>query len=213
MGDIPETREWTDLVGRVRCSMDEQELSALVKREAAMKAKYERLWKTTHRRKPPFDLAKVRDALVRYERSCVFSRAVKAAGCSEADVVEARKWDADVALVYDFILDRATEVMRLRARDIAVEAQEGLETAVTTEGCKLNVKALELALERGASEVYGDPGKKGAGGRTTKGAGVVYSLPNLTVNMITAPGDLAKTPAKVVETVDAEVITKLIGDK
>lgn len=204
MGDeVRQPDGWNDLLSRAEGCLDEQGVAEYAKRKAASERKAARRRELTGSAKPPYDWWMVKSVLVEYDRCGRFAEAVRACGGREAEVLEAKRWSAEIGLVYDFVWERLRERMRLRARDIAMSAQDGLERAVTDDECKLSVKALELALERTVPELYGDPGKLNGGGRGS-GAQVVYNLPGLTLNLITPPKGLLGAKCAESEVVDVE---------
>lgn len=185
-------------------SLDDDGQAAYRKREAAMARKYERNVAVCG--KPPYDFYMVQEILVEYDRTGRFSGSVLKCGGSESECIEAKKWDAEIELVWDFVERRLVDRMKARAKDIAQDAQEGLGRKVTDSKCRLDPKALELALERTVPEIYGNPDRKDSG--RGSGAQIVYNLPNMTVNLITPPKELLEKKG-MSEVVEAEEVLEL----
>ena len=158
----PGSSAWKALLGRAVLALAEEGISAYRKRKDALERKLERNLSETGLTVPPYDFYMVQEVLVEYDKCGIFTEAIRNCGAKESECIEARAWDADIKLVWDFVRERIKARLAARASDIAQEAQEGLRRLVTDEECKLNVKALKMALESVAPELYGG-GAKGSG--------------------------------------------------
>ena len=107
----------------------------------------------------PSDFYMVQEILVEYDRCGQFEEAVRRCGGSASECVAAKKMDAEIRLAWDFVEGNIVERMKAKAKDIAQTAQDGLGRAVSDPDCKLNVKALELALAGTMPGLYGKPGR------------------------------------------------------
>lgn len=96
----------------------------------------------------------------------------------------------ELRLVYDYVRNMGVKVAKARAVDIGIAAQASQERLVTEDGCELNQKAVELSLKATMRDVYGDGEKDGGASDAKKG--ISYNFPNMTVNWIVAPAELAK---------------------
>jgi hypothetical protein len=155
----PGSSAWKALLGRAVLALDEEGISAYRKRKDALERKLERNLSETGLTVPPYDFYMVQEVLVEYDKCGIFTEAIRNCGAKESECIEARVWDADIKLVWDFVRERIKARLAARASDIAQEAQEGLRRLVTDEECKLNVKALKMALESVAPELYGGDAK------------------------------------------------------
>lgn len=158
----PGSPAWNSLLGRAVLALDEEGISAYRKRKDVLERKLERNMSENGIVVPPYDFYMVQEVMVEYDKCGIFGEALRKCGGRESECIEARAWDADIKLVWDFVRERIKARLAARASDIAQEAQEGLRRLVTDEECKLNVKALKMALESVAPELYGG-GAKGSG--------------------------------------------------
>ena len=141
-------------------SLDEDGLASFERDRARKARRYEQSVKEGE--KPPYDFYMVQEVLVEYDRGGQFEAAVRLCGGSESECVAAKKVDAEIALVWDFVEANVVERIRARAKDIAQDAQSGLGRLVTDAKCKLNAKALELALTGVVPGLYSKQGRVGA---------------------------------------------------
>ena len=158
----PGSSAWKALLGRAVLALDEEGISAYRKRKDALERKLERNMNETGLTVPPYDFYMVQEVLVEYDKCGIFTEAIRNCGAKESECIEARAWDADIKLVWDFVRERIKARLAARASDIAQEAQEGLRMLVTNEKCELNIRAIKMALESVAPELYGG-GAKGSG--------------------------------------------------
>ena len=163
----PGSPAWKSLLARAVMSLDEDELAAFEKEKAAKEKRYAQSVKDGE--KPPYDFYMVQEVLVEYDKTGYFDLAVRFCNGNESECVAAKKLDAEIGLVWKFVEGNVAERMKAQAMDIAQTAQTGLKAVVTDEKCKLNVKALELAL---AGTMPGLYGKQGRGGRSDGDDGV-----------------------------------------
>lgn len=139
-------------------SLDDDALAAFESDKAAKERKYARNVKGDE--KPPYDFYMVQEILVEYDKCARLTEAVRKCGGNESECIEAKKWDAEIKLVWNFVEERIVDRMRARAKEIAQDAQEGLSQLVTDAECKLNPKAIKMALEGTVPELYGGGGGK-----------------------------------------------------
>ena len=158
----PGSPAWNALLGRAVLALDEEGISAYRKRKDALERKLERNLSENGLSVPPYDFYMVQEVLVEYDKCGMFTEAILNCGAKESECIEARAWDADIKLVWDFVRERIKARLAARASDIAQEAQEGLRMLVTNEKCELNIRAIKMALESVAPELYGG-GAKGSG--------------------------------------------------
>ena len=158
----PGSPAWNSLLSRALMALDEEGAAEYRRVKESMAKKLERNMRERGFVVPPYDFYMVQEVLVEYDRCGMFAEALKLCGGRESECIEARAFDADIRLAWDFVKARLKERMAVRAADIALYAQEGLQKKVTDAKCGLDPKALKLALENVAPELYG--GKGGGGG-------------------------------------------------
>ena len=168
--DRPGSPAWKSLLARAQLALDEAALAAYRKRRDAQERRLARSMEEHGLKEAPYDFYMVQEVLVEYDRCGVFSDALRSCNGREGECIEARAWDADIRLVWDFVKARLKARMAARALDIAQEAQEGLRKLVTDEECGLNVKALKMALEGAVPELYGGGAKASEDGDEEGGA-------------------------------------------
>lgn len=156
---------WESLLARAVMSLDESEAAAHEKRRDECDRRYARRLEKAGLMVSPYDWYQVREVLVEYDRCGRFDEALRRCNGKESECLEAKSWDEDVRLVWDFLVRQSKERLAARASDIAQDAQEGLRRLVTDEACRLDTKAIKIALESAAPELYG------GGGRGDRGAG------------------------------------------
>ena len=140
-------------------SLDDDSLVAFEKERADKEKRYSQRMKENE--KPPYDFYMVQEILVEYDKCGYFEAAVKKCNGVESECVAAKKLDAEIKLVWEFVEGNIAERMKAKAKDIAQTAQDGLEKVLKDEKCKLNVKALELALAGTMPGLYGKQGRGG----------------------------------------------------
>lgn len=160
--DRPGSPAWNALLSRAVMALDEEGLADYRRLKSSMARKLERNMKEHGLSKAPYDFYMVQEVLVEYDRCGVFSDALALCNGKESECIEAKAWDADIRLAWDFVKARLRERMAVRAGDIAQKAQDGLLRKVTDPDCKLDPKALKLAMETVAPDLYG--GGSGSGG-------------------------------------------------
>lgn len=141
-------------------SLDDDALKSFEKDKAAKEGKFRRNMEKQGLIVPPYDFYMVQEVLVEYDRCGRFTDAIRKCGGREEECIEAKKWDAEIKLVWDFIEERIADRMRARAKEIAQDAQEGLRRLVTDDECKLNARAIKMALESTVPDLYGGGGGK-----------------------------------------------------
>lgn len=180
---------WKELRSRAEASLDEQGLEDLERREGLV----EKIRRRQERRgiRADVDVEGVKRALAAYHDDCVlrkcelgFKRCFALCGVKCSDFMDGRQLWPEFETVMRYIVKRRNEIWKMEALELGGRAQEGQRRLVTEEDCGLNQRAVEFSLKASMGDVYGD-GKTESG--TGGGAKVVYNLPNLTVNMITAP--------------------------
>ena len=164
---LPGSPAWEALLLRAEMALDEAGLAAYNKKKADLAKKLERNMEERGMKSLPYDFYMVQEVLVEYDRCGKFGEALRNCGGSESECLEARSWDMEIKLVWDFVKERIKARMAARAVDIAQEAQDGLRQLVTDESCKLDAKAIKMALESVAPDLYGG----GGGGRRTEAEG------------------------------------------
>ena len=155
----PGSPAWKSLLARAQMALDEEALAAYRKRKDGLERRLARSMEEHGLKEAPYDFYMVQEVLVEYDRCGVFSDALRSCNGREGECIEARAWDADIRLAWDFVKARLKARMAARAMDIAQVAQEGLGRLVADEECGLNVKALKMALEGAVPELYGGGGK------------------------------------------------------
>lgn len=185
---------WEELVARAEAALDERGEEAHAKRVAAA----ERISARNAKRgiSVEIDVEGVRRALAAYCSDClsgggagvmgVFARE----GVKYVDYRDGRALHPEFTLVMEYLKGVRDEIVRQSAEDLKSQAQNAQKRLVTEEGCDLNQRAVELSLKATMRDVYGDGEGSGGGGDAKKA--ISYSFPNMTVNWIMAPGELAK---------------------
>lgn len=205
---------WEELLERALAALDKQSEEDF----AAKKAKAE--WRRERNKRKglrlEIDYEGVRRTLVEYYEGCVgfrpfqgFKKVFAANGVSMADYFDGEMLEPELHLVFRYTQRLRDSATKEAALDLGRQAQESQERLVTEADCKLNQRAVELSLKASMRDVYGDGDSGGGSGGSGK-AQVTYNLPNLTLNMITAPAGLigaAKQPATIPATIEAEVVS------
>lgn len=183
-----------ELYQRAVSVLDEDGLVRLAKRKAAAD-RLQRLMRESGGHEV-FDVAGVKLALCEYYMGCadgVCGRGIRktfaACGVRLSDLFGAMDRNHELRTVYEYVRNVRNEAARVEAEELGVVAQEGQRRLVTEDGCRLNQRAVELSLKASMGDVYGDDGKDG--GAKGDGKKVTYNLPNLTVNMIMSPAEIA----------------------
>lgn len=184
----PGSPAWKALLSRAVMALDEDMLSSYRKRKEALERKLERNLSENGLTVPPYDFYMVQEVLVEYDKCGMFMDAIRNCGGRESECIEARAWDADIRLVWDFVRERVKARMAARAVDIAQNAQDGLRRLVTDEDCKLNIKALKIALESVSPELYGGGAKGGEDDESEEGRKKLPMSGGIMINII---GDAA----------------------
>lgn len=161
-----------------------------------MERKWARLERDMGLKRPPYDFYMSQEVMVEYDKTNRFQQAIATIGAKENEVLESIAWSADLFIVREFIKSRLKDRMKMKATDIAMDAQEELGKVVTGRS-KTNPKGLALALEKTVPEIYGDPDKRGSGGKG--GNQVTYNLPNLTISLIATPKELEQKADDVID--------------
>ncbi|MBQ1344762.1 MAG: hypothetical protein IIY62_00225 [Kiritimatiellae bacterium] len=168
--DRPGSPAWKSLLARAQLALDEAALAAYRKKKDSLERRLARSMEEHGLKEAPYDFYMVQEVLVEYDRCGVFSDALRLCNGREGECIEARAWDADIWLVWDFVKARLKARMAARALDIAQVAQEGLGRLVADEECGLNMKALKMALEGAVPELYGGGAKASEDGDEEGGA-------------------------------------------
>lgn len=183
---------WEELVARASAALDERGEKAHQNRVDSAARISERNAKRGV--SVEIDVDGVRRALTAYYADClsggrqgvmgVFAKA----GVKYVDYRDGRALNPEFTLVMEYLKGVRDEVLRQSAEDLKSQAQDAQRRLVTQEGCELNQRAVELSLKATMRDVYGDgEDSKGAAGRKP----IIYNLPNLTLNMIMSPAELA----------------------
>ena len=208
--EVPSERlgRWDALLERAMGALDEHGEELYARRCGAAGKKRARNDKQGIRLK--IDMDGVKRALVAYYEGCVgltefkrFTEAFSEENVATADYFDGVSLYPELWVVLEYVQRLRDSVARTEAMDSAREAQKAQRRLVTEEGCRLNQRAVEVSLRATMKDVYGE----GAVGEA-EGSGrpqVVYNLPNLTVNMITAPTGLIGA-SKAAEVIEAEGI-------
>lgn len=185
---------WDELLARAKASLDERGLERQAKREAAA----ERIRARNARNGVglKFDGDGVRRALAAYycdivlgDRPRGYRKVFRDEGVVPSDLWLCEKVDADVMLVNEYVNAEMHRAMRADAEEAGRLAQMSQRRLVTEEGCELNQRAVEVSLKATMKDVYGDGADSSA--QDSK-RGISYSFPNMTLNWIVAPAELAK---------------------
>ncbi len=187
---------WEQLFGYAELDLDEKGEESWAKSQAAAKKK----WRRAKERglAVSFPVEKVKAALVDYygnrvggaERMRGISKIFAEHGVTTDALFVGQDYHPELRLVYEYITRASQKVTRARAIDTGYAAQLAQERLVTEEGCELNQRAVELSLKATVKDVYGD-GEEAGGGSDAK-KGISYNFPNMTVNWIVAPAELAR---------------------
>lgn len=185
---------WDELLARATAALDERGEEAHEKRVAAA----ERISARNAKRggSVEIDVDGVRRALV----ACYLDymaggksgvlKVFAGEGVRYVDFRDGRALHPEFTLVMEYLKGVRDEVVRQEAEDLAAQAQDAQRRLVTEEGCGLNQRAVELSLKATVKDVYGEGEGSGGGGDAKKS--ISYNFPNLTMNWIIAPGELAK---------------------
>jgi len=201
-----EATRWSELLDEAVSALGDAERAAYEKRSKRLEGRF------ANENKP--DVIRFLFDYAHLDRK--FGDCVNASALSKLEIVTALSKVPDVRMAYLFLRDRRNEAMELENEDILVAARKSLKTLVEKPGCEINVKAVTFAMEKLDRKNFGSVRNADDGGR----APVVYNIPNLTMNLIVAPGELAAdgrgTPeaVEVRETIDAELVpAKVIGEE
>ena len=194
---------WEELLARAKASLDERGLERQAKREAA--AERIRARNARNGVELKFDGDGVRRALAAYycdivlgDRPRGYRKVFRDEGVVPSDLWLCEKVDADVMLVNEYVNAEMHRAMRADAEEAGRLAQMSQRRLVTEEGCELNQRAVEVSLKATMKDVYGD-GADSSSQDSKKG--ISYSFPNMTLNWIMAPSELAKGVAAKPEAV------------
>lgn len=186
--------DFGELYLRAVSVLDEEGLVRLEKRKRAAE-RLQRLMKESGRREV-FDLEGVKRALCEYGMGALEGGRTRRirdcfakCGVRLSDLFGAMDRHHELRTVYEYICRTRSAEARAEAEELGVAAQEGQRRLVTEDGCRLNQRAVELSLKATMGDVYGDDGKDGGAKGDKKK--VTYNLPNLTVNMIMSPAEIA----------------------
>lgn len=186
--------KWGALLARAVASLDEQGEEAFDKKRANAEWRRKRNESMGLRVKIDFD--GVKRALTEYYEGCVGLAPFR--GCKQtfsdcgvllADFFDGENLEPELGLVFRYIQRQRDRTTKGAAMDLGREAQEAQRRLVTEEGCRLNQRAVEVSLRATMKDIYGEDGE-GSGSGGSGRPQVVYNLPNLTLNMITAPAGL-----------------------
>ena len=192
---------WTRILGDAVSALDEAEKEAYEKRLAKHNRKYYDIHAA--------EMGAVRAFLVEYAKCerCP-SACARSVGVKLPVLASAMDEVPSFHLVYKTVRARRDKIREMQNEELLDHAREGLDKLVSEEGCELNVKAVTFAMEKLDRRNFGS-GKQDDGGG---GATVVYNLPNMSVNLIMSPGELADEKksrlgaVKSGEVIDAEVV-------
>ena len=110
---------------------------------------------------------------------------IKASGIDRGMLLTAYDLWPEARFVRDYLAHRRHQSVAIDNEDLVDAAREGLRRVMTEDGSKLNANAIMFTLERLDAGTFGTKPKEKEGE-----AQVVYNIPNLTLNMIVAPGEL-----------------------
>lgn len=185
---------WEELLARAKAALDEQGEEAHAKRVAAA----ERISARNAKRgvSLKIDVEGVHRALAAcyadYEQGGKLGvlKVFDKAGVRYVDWRDGRATHPEFTLVMNYLQGVRDGVILQAAEDLKAQAQDAQRRLVTEEGCDLNQRAVELSLKATMKNVYGEGEGSGGGGDAKKA--ISYNFPNMTVNWIVAPGELAK---------------------
>ena len=185
---------WEELVARAEAALDEHGVEAHERRVAAA----ERISARNAKRgvSVKIDVGGVRKALVACYADYMAGgksgvlKVFADAGVRYVDFRDGRALHPEFTLVMEYLKGVRDDVLRQAAEDLKSQAQDAQRRLVTEDGCELNQRAVELSLKATMKDVYGEDGGSGGGGDAKKS--ISYIFPNMTVNWIVAPGELAR---------------------
>ena len=186
-----ELAKWGELLAMAESAMDDSERSSYEKRRAK---DAEVLSDGRRRYEHPEREAAIRFLIEYAKCEGRFMECVRASGATKLEVTTATSTIPEVRAVYKHVRGVRERLSELENEDIVADAREAMRRLLTESECELNAKAAIFALERLDRKSFGSVKAEGDGER----AQVVYNIPNLTVNMISAPS-VEKAGGDVIE--------------
>lgn len=202
---------WERLLERALADLDKQGEEDY--EAAKRKAEWRRERNRVKGYRMDFDLDGVKRCLVEYYEGCIgfrpflgFKKVFAANKVLISDYLDGHRVYPELSLVMDYVHGVRESVLRSDAKDLGRLAQESQERLVTEADCRLNQRAVELSLKASMRDVYGE-GEAGGGSGGSGKPQVVYNLPNLTLNMITAPAGLLGPAKRQEAAIEAEMVS------
>jgi len=195
--------EWTaenelayrHLSGRAFASLDEHGETDLMKKRQAVEKRLDKLGITEDETKRP---AVKRFLLLFADCETSYKAAAKKVGLSLTDLhAEFAMWP-EGKMVRDYLLEVKRELTRVQDIEDLKLARESMRAAMQDPEMAKTAKASMFMMEKLDKKVFGEESAANAESGRGK-AQVVYNLPGLTVNMITAPADMTVRLEKAME--------------